>query len=222
MNSIKMLLFKAYRYKLLRRIVLKLLLLIDRGKYHSAFLRLILSKYHGVKVGKYSYGPCLVPGLWPRGIEIGRYTSIADGVKVFRRDHPIDRISMHPFFYNSNLGYVGHDNIREYSLKIGSDVWIGANVVITTGCKDIGDGAVVAAGTVLTKDVPPFSIYGGVPGKRIKMRFSENLIYRINANRWWNSDIDKLMSIKELFVNPLNEHSIVEIESHLGVRQSEM
>ena len=206
---------RAYRTKFLRRASLKLVTDIEGGRFYSRTLRAILHRYYGVKVGDYSYGPCLIPGEWPRGISVGRYTSIADGVKVFRRNHPAERVAMHPFFYNAKLGFVSQDNIEEFALGIGSDVWIGANVIITAGCKKIGDGAVIAAGSVVTKDIPPFAICGGIPCKVIKKRFSEKLSLRIMENPWWSRNIDELTPYMDSFVRPLSEDIYVEIERNM-------
>jgi tetrahydrodipicolinate N-succinyltransferase len=72
--------------------------------------------------------------------------------------------------------------------EIGNDVWIGARAVLRTGVK-IGDGAIVAAGAVVVKDVEPFSIVGGVPAKHIRYRFSHEEIERIHQSDWWNKDL---------------------------------
>ena len=77
---------------------------------------------------------------------------------------------------------------------IGNDVWIGQRVVVKSGCR-IGDGAVVGAGAVVTKDVPPYAIVGGVPAKVIRMRFSEDIIERLKEIKWWDYSDDRLKAI---------------------------
>lgn len=187
-------LIKAYRFRCFRGAIIKLLYKLGGGAFHSVVLRDILRIYHRLDVGAYSYGPCLRPGGWPGGVTIGRYTSVAEGVQVFRRNHPMERLSMHPFFYSSALKVLENDNIDEFTLYIGNDVWIGSNVVITTGCKYIGNGAVIAAGAVVTKDIPDFSIWGGVPAKLIKMRFSDDVIKKIEETQWWDRDLPELVN----------------------------
>jgi acetyltransferase-like isoleucine patch superfamily enzyme len=79
-------------------------------------------------------------------------------------------------------------------LRIGHDVWIGDRVTILSGCKSIGDGAVVAAGAVVTRDVAAFSVVGGVPARVIRMRFPEERISEIVASRWWEKDLESIIS----------------------------
>ena len=74
---------------------------------------------------------------------------------------------------------------------IGNDVWIGTRSIIMDGVS-IGHGAVVAANTVVTKDVPPFAVVGGVPAKIIKYRFPAEKVERIIGSKWWESSIDKI------------------------------
>src|SRR5437899_3350548 len=94
------LIFHAYRLGRLRGICLRILGRLEGGHFYSLTLRQILESYHGVRVGAYSYGECMVPGAWPPGVCVGRYVSVAPDVRLFLRNHPYDRLSMHPSFYN--------------------------------------------------------------------------------------------------------------------------
>lgn len=163
---------------------------LEGNDFYSATLRDILASYHGVKVGAYSYGPCLEPGLFPPGTKIGRYVSIASGVRVLNRNHPTDRLSTHPFFYNSKLGVVEEDTIACTSLEIGHDAWIGANSLITPGCSRIGIGAVVGAGAVVTKNVPDFAIVVGNPARVLRYRFPEPVCDVIRRSEWWGQPVE--------------------------------
>ena len=91
-------------------------------------------------------------------------------------------------------------------VTIGNDVWIGANVTIVNGVT-IGDGAVIGANSIVTKDIPPYSIYGGVPAKCIRMRFEQNQIDFLLKLKWWNMDEEWIRSNSLLFsdVNCLME-----------------
>ena len=88
-------------------------------------------------------------------------------VDIFLRNHPFERLSMLPFFFNSSLGFVSKDTISTSNLSIEHDAWLGANCIIVPGCSRIGIGAVVGAGSVVTKDVDDFAIVAGNPAKLI-------------------------------------------------------
>ena len=131
---------------------------------------------------------------------IGRYCQFAPEVIVGAHEHPIDwlttsRISHVPGLHEWDRFLLPNELDRvkagvmpfEGSIrhtKIGNDVWIGQRAFIRSGIT-IGDGAVVAAGSVVTKDVPPFTIVAGTPAKLIKMRFPDAVIERILKLRWW-------------------------------------
>jgi len=180
---------------------------LEQGELRSATIRRILSDQFGVNVGAYSYGPCLVPGAFPPGVSVGRYVSVGPGVRVFRRNHPLDRLSMHPYFYNAALGMVERDTIDSSDLWIGHDSWIGADAIITPGCARIGIGAVVGAGAVVTKDVPDFAIVGGNPASVLRTRFDERTIERALATRWWEKSARELAKITPLLAQPLTNET---------------
>jgi virginiamycin A acetyltransferase len=160
-----------------------MLLLINRlegGAMLSATSRELMSKYHEVEIGAYSYDPATMP----KGTFIGRYVSIARGVRIFMQNHPVDRLSTHPYFYEQGLN--GAAIVDEPTqLVIGHDVWIGCNAIITPGCRRVGNGAVIGAGAVVTKDVPDFAIVAGSPAKRIRDRFPIEVQQRLQASKWW-------------------------------------
>jgi len=164
---------------------------------------MIYEKYHCVKVGMYSYGafdPVLSPGT-----VIGRYTSIAPKFSVINGSHPTNHLSSHPFFYNPALGYIEQLLIeRRSKLIIGNDVYIGLDVAIMPQVTNIGDGSVIAAGSVVVKDVPSFSIVGGNPAKIIRYRFNPETVEKIIASQWWTKDIDALKADEKEFTRFLH------------------
>jgi acetyltransferase-like isoleucine patch superfamily enzyme len=195
----------AYRWRRLHKICTIVAGRLEGGHFYSATLRRILESYHGVQAGAYSYGEGLIPGVFPRNVIIGRYVSIAPGVRVFIRNHPIDRLPMHPFFYNSALGFIPRDSIPEGSLIIDHESWIGERAIITPKCYRIGIGAVVAAGAVVTKDVPNFAVAAGNPAKVIKYRFSKDIQEMILASRWWERSINDLAALLPDVMMPVGE-----------------
>jgi virginiamycin A acetyltransferase len=159
----------------------------EGGPWFSKALRYVLGTEYGVLAGAYSYGSLLIPGSASPGLIVGRYVSIASGV-VWGSDHPKDTLSTHPIFYLPSFGLVEKSPLPAKVLEIGHDAWIGTNVVITTKCQRIGIGAIVGAGSILTKDVPDFAIVTGVPARVIRHRFPSDLQETILASQWWVHD----------------------------------
>jgi virginiamycin A acetyltransferase len=189
----------AYRWEWFQRACVVFCMRQEGGEFYSATLRDILADYHGVQVGAYSYGEALIPGSFPRGVTVGRYVSIAAGVQVLLRNHPLNCLSTHPFFFNRQLGYVKEDTVSFHALEIGHDAWVGSRAIITPGCTRIGIGAVVGAGSVVTKDVPDFAVVGGNPARTIKFRFDDATIANVLVSRWWDKPVwDLVRSISQM------------------------
>jgi len=188
--------------RFLHHLVFNILCACEDGTMFSKTLRKILKQHYDVDVGLYTYGPCLQPGLLPPKTKIGNYCSIAEGLKVFRRNHPSERLSQHALFFNSDVGLVLKDTINSIDsnpLTIGHDVWIGAEVIITPGCAFIGNGAVVAAGSVVAENVPPFAIVGGVPAEIIRWRFPAEIQKCIEKSQWWSVHLSELVEKIPIF-----------------------
>ncbi len=128
-----------------------------------------------IHVGKGSYGPISAIIASPAShLYIGNYCSIASNVSfVVSADHPIDHISTYPFKALSLQRYTP-EAISKGDIVVDDDVWIGYGATVLSGVH-IGQGAIVASGAVVTKDVEPYAIVGGVPAKTIRYRFSEEL-----------------------------------------------
>jgi acetyltransferase-like isoleucine patch superfamily enzyme len=193
----------AVKSEFLRQKILELVKRIEKGEFHSNTLRKIFLHYHDIEVGLYSYGGCFKLENIPSGTRFGRYGSFA-AFKIFSRNHPLGFISTHPFFYNTSLGYVKEEKIQHTQLHIGHDVWIGHNAFIMPGVTEIGNGAVIGAGAVVTKDVPPYAVVVGNPGKIIKYRFSQESIDKIQQTAWWEKPIEEIMKSADLFVRQLD------------------
>ncbi len=118
--------------------------------------------------------------------EIGRYCSVSWNVTVGAMSHPLESVSTNAFTYRKKFGLCEKDEFLSHEkVVIKNDVWIGCNVVIMPGVT-IGDGAVIGAGAVVLKDVLPYEVVAGVPAKRIRFRFSENTISRLENIKWWD------------------------------------
>lgn len=182
----------------------------------SQTLRKILKQQYDVHVGMYSYGRCLRPGLLPPGTRVDNYCSIGDDLTVLRRNHPTDRLSQSALFFNRKMALVLRDtihSIRDNPLLIGHDVWIGAKVTVAPGCRVIGNGAVVAAGAVVTADVPAFAIVGGVPAKRIRFRFPREVQQCIEKTLWWLRPLSELVDNISWFQQPM-DRKVAEMLQH--------
>jgi acetyltransferase-like isoleucine patch superfamily enzyme len=134
---------------------------------------------------------------------IGRYCSIAPGLSAGDGTHPTDWLSTSPFQYagasarlwlKEPTQFPSFSPAKSTASYISNDVWIGAGVTILPGIR-IGDGAIVAAGAVVTRDVLPYEVVGGVPAKRLRFRFAEEQIQQLLALRWWQYDADDLAGV---------------------------
>jgi len=158
--------------------------------------------------------------------KIGKYCSIADHVKTGFGGHPTMFVSTYPAFYYDTTIQLGFnllpsetnaekdehsdnlytpfkfvDSEKKYLVIIGNDVWVGSHVLIMDGIT-IGTGAIVAAGAVVTKDVPPYAVVGGVPARIIKFRHNEEAIKRLLASEWWNQPIEWIKQNASRFLKP--------------------
>ena len=139
------------------------------------------------------------------GTTIGRYCSIGKNNEIGPVDHPLDWLSSSPIQYNIKEHFPHYSDFcedfpqvkitRPSSTIIGNDVWIGSLVVIKRGIT-IGDGAVIASGSVVTRDVPPYAIVGGVPGKVLKYRFDEETIAKLLEIKWWDKPLHEISGIQ--------------------------
>lgn len=131
-------------------------------------------------------------------LNIGKFCSIACGAKFLfnSANHAMESLSTYPFpLFFEEWGLDRNDVADSWDNKgdiiIGNDVWIGYEAVILSGVT-IGDGAIIGARAVVTRDVPPYTIVGGVPAKAIKKRFSEDTISSLLSLQWWNWSQEKI------------------------------
>jgi acetyltransferase-like isoleucine patch superfamily enzyme len=137
-------------------------------------------------------------------VVIGKYCSVAYGVTIVASgEHNYRGVANFPFAAVLK-GNVDQDTFSKGPVRVGNDVWIGANATILSGVT-IGDGAVVAAGSVVTESVPPYAIVGGVPAKIIKYRFPVETIERLIQLGWWNWRPEIIEQNMSLFYLPVDQ-----------------
>jgi len=138
--------------------------------------------------------PYLYPGA-PERLTIGKYCQIAHGARIITSsaNHAMDGFSTFPFaVFNPDLiGSYAATIGNQRDTEIGHDVWLGFESVVMPGVR-IGNGVIIAARTVVTRDVPDHAIVAGNPGRIIRMRFSPDIIQRLMAVAWWDWDVDKV------------------------------
>ena len=131
-------------------------------------------------------------------LKIGKFCAIACGTRFLftSGNHALRSLSTYTFPIFFEEWGLDAKNIREAwdnkgDITVGNDVWIGYEAVILSGVT-IGDGAIIGARAVVTKDVPPYTIVGGVPARPIRRRFDEATVQRLSALRWWDWDAEKI------------------------------
>lgn len=171
------------------------------GSYNTLYK---YCRLRNIKLGDFSY---VARNTLIQHATIGKFCSIGPNVSIGLGSHPSSTfVSSHPLFYSTKkqaggLKIVEHDLFDEYeNTTIGNDVWIGANAVIKSGI-NIGNGAIIASGAVITKDVEPYSIVGGVPAKHLKFRFTDSQISFLNSLEWWDKDLEWIKENKNLFLD---------------------
>lgn len=172
------------------------------------------ARINGVTLDDYSY---IGKGTIIHNTTIGKFCSISDCCVIGLPGHSTKTISTSPIFSGVQNGtktsWVSVDlPQKKMDVKIGNDVWIGYRAMIPTNVT-IGDGAVIAAGAVVVKDVPPYAVVGGVPARVIKYRFSQDVIDKLLEIRFWDrSEVEikknlDLFQREDLTVDDLNKWS---------------
>ena len=191
-------LYRIKKKPYIGRIIAKIISRYTGGEMESLFLREYTKKKYNVDVGLYSYGSCFRKTFNAGGkVKVGRYCSLANNVSYISFEHPVNYISTSPYFFENYYTekYNVHINDMEkyQSLLIGNDVWIGVNVTILSKCHNIGNGAIIGAGSVVTRDVPAYAIVAGNPAKVIRYRFDRDTIEKIEKSQWWEKTPKELM-----------------------------
>jgi len=176
-----------------------------------------LNRIYNSSIGDYTYvgNHCVI-----NECKVGGYCSIASNVKIGMGRHPVSYISTSPLFYAKKNPFkvqmVSENKFKECEKTIiGSDVWIGINAIIKDGI-EIEHGAIVGAGSVVTKDVPPYAVVAGTPAKIIKYRFEERIIKELFEINWWQYDLFEIKKAVELFSCDVTIEKVRHLKSVLG------
>lgn len=169
------------------------------------------NSYLSVTVGRGTYGTPEIVGHLSERLTIGSFTSIAAGVKIVLVNHETEGVSTYPFrnvnWVNKAFMPIQIPDVHSKSkgpVRIGSDVWLGNSAIILPGVS-IGDGAVVGAQAVVSKDVPPYAVAVGNPAQVVKYRFDSGQIRSLLQICWWDWDDDFLSAAEPDFFLPIDE-----------------
>lgn len=135
-------------------------------------------------------------------VVLGKYCQIGRDVAFHPTNHPISHLTtyINRQLFNGELQALKTEQV----IRIGNDVWVGHGVIVLAGV-EVGDGAILAAGSVVTKNVEPYTIVAGNPAKPIRKRFSEKIIEELLLLKWWDLPEDQILKLKPLFLQNLDE-----------------
>lgn len=208
-------LLKSIPYKVLSGFRISLFSLIVNCIFHSR--KVIIQrfvKFRNSTLGDYSY---IGYSSNINNSQIGMFCSISANVNIGLPTHPTNYISTSPIFFNTynalKKTWVKVDTYDSSPRRtiIGNDVWIGLNSTILGGVR-IGDGAIIAAHSLVTKDVPDYAIVGGIPAKILRYRFSEETIKKLLDLKWWNKTEKDLKKNIKFFSKKVNDNTLFDFE----------
>jgi virginiamycin A acetyltransferase len=184
-------------------------IILPNGEPHRGTVHLNRVIDHpNIEIGDYSYysdfdpvddyaariAPYIYPGA-PERLAIGKFVQIAHGARFITSsaNHPMGGFSTYPFaVFNPDTMTAYADEVAAHGdTTVGHDVWVGYKAMILPGVT-IGHGAIIAAGAVVSRDVPPYAIVGGNPANIIRMRFAAETIAALLAIAWWDWDIERI------------------------------
>ena len=196
----------AIRSQKFRRLLQYLITRLERAEMFSVSLREVYAKYYDIHVGDYSSG-CFCPERVRPGTVFGRYCVMTPTARIENADHPTDRYSTNAVFYSSSrrLGFADAPDVPRKKVTIGNDAFIGHNATILFPTETVGDGAIVGAHAVVSKDVPHYAIVSGFPATVIRYRFSPATIDRLRELAWWDASLPQLEAVKDEFTLPVED-----------------
>jgi acetyltransferase-like isoleucine patch superfamily enzyme len=167
-----------------------------------------------------------ITGATLSNVSAGKFCSIEQGVRIGLGRHPADFLSTHPSLYSSGaqtplkiVEFSGFDEANP--VVLGNDVWIGANSLIMGGIA-IGDGAIVGAGSIVTKDISAYAVAVGCPAKVIRYRFDERTVSSLLSLQWWNMSDEEIRRLSRLVspTGPIDPFALARwIETQLPLKE---
>ena len=194
---------KGYLKNLLNPYISNFAFVSSNNVIHSTASIYRMCKVKNSEIGSYSY---IAANTDIENAEIGKFCSIADHCRIGMSGHSLQYISTSPIFTQKinalQENWIEKDvfchKSEEERVFLGNDVWVGSHALINGGVH-VGDGACIAAGAVVVKDVPPYAIVGGVPARIIRYRFPEDIIKRLLEIKWWDLPAEVLKENIKLF-----------------------
>jgi virginiamycin A acetyltransferase len=181
--------------------ITSILSVLNRKYKDDSLTNYFFKTYFNIDIGRYSYGtPQILHTEWRTLQSIGKFCSIARNLCLAGFNHPVHTFTTSRIYFTPEYGFTEPAPIeaklhpRNKKIIIENDVWIGSNVTILPSVR-ICNGAIIGAGAVVTRDVPPYAIVGGVPAHVIKYRFSENTIDKLLKSEWWNLEDKKIRNL---------------------------
>src|SRR4030043_2040307 len=181
-----------------RRLILYIVRKLEGYYLFEETSRTIFRKYHEIEIGYGTAGWIDLDKI-PRGVVFGNYCSISHNVYIFDANHPPQYFTTHALLFNPYFGATKEDMLLRTKLCVGHDVWIGLNAIILPSVKVIGNGAIIGAGAVVTKDVDKYAIVGGNPPKLPGYRFPLDIREKIERSEWWTLSKEELIKNKRKY-----------------------
>lgn len=186
-----------------RSIILKIIRKIEGDYFSGKTSSNIYKKYYDIEIG---YGTISFTDLTriAKGTTIGNYCTISENTRIFNANHPQKCFTTHALLYNPIFGCSREDVLPRTRLVIGHDVWTGYNSIILPSVNSVGNGAIIAAGAVVTKNVEKYAIVGRNPAEFIAHRFTPDVIEKLEESKWWLLSKEELIKNREKYEKIVN------------------